>query len=310
MAEDPYALLGVPRNASDDEIRRAFRKLAKELHPDLNPGDKAAVERFKKVSAAYELLSDPEKRRRYDRGEIDASGEPRRAYQYQQQGAGAGPFGWRSARPGGPPPEFEDVGFSDIFAEIFGGMRGARGSRFAGGIRGSDVRYTLEIDFLEAVHGARKRVTMPDGGILDLTVPEGVTDGQVLRLKGKGGPGFRGGEPGDALVEIKVRPHPQFKRVGDDITLDLPITIDEAVLGGKVEVPTISGRVQLTIPKGTSSGRVFRLRGKGVRNSTTGTVGDQLVTVRIVLPDQIDDSLAYFMSEWRQRHAYNPRERS
>ncbi|MFO7298454.1 MAG: DnaJ domain-containing protein, partial [Pseudomonadota bacterium] len=231
MADDPYALLGVPKNASDEEIRRAFRKLAKELHPDLNPGDKAAVERFKKVSAAYELLSDPEKRRRYDRGEIDASGEPRRAYQYQYQGAtGAGPFGWRSARAGGASP-FEEFGFSDIFSEIFGGARGTRGQRFGVGIRGSDVRYTLEIDFLEAVQGARKRVTMPGGGMLDLTVPQGVQDGQILRLKGKGGPGFHGGEPGDALVEIKVRPHPQFKRVGDDITLDLPITIDEAVLG-------------------------------------------------------------------------------
>lgn len=308
MAEDPYALLGVAKNASDDDIRRAFRKLAKELHPDLNPGDKAAVERFKKVSAAYELLGDPEKRKRYDSGEIDASGEPRRAYQ-QQGAAGAGPFGWRGARPGGPPPDFEEAGFSDIFSEIFGGARGARGTRFAGGIRGSDVRYTLEVDFLEAVTGARKRVTMPEGGMLDLTVPEGVQDGQVLRLKGKGGPGFRGGEPGDALVEIKVRPHPHFKRVSDDITVDLPISLDEAVLGAKVEVPTISGRVQLTIPKGTSSGRVFRLRGKGVRNVTAGTTGDQLVTVRIVLPDQIDDSLAYFLSEWRQRNGYNPRER-
>lgn len=307
MAEDPYALLGVPKNASDDDIRRAFRKLAKELHPDLNPGDRAAVERFKKVSAAYELLGDPEKRKRYDRGEIDAAGEPRRAY--QQQGAAGGPFGWRGARPGGPVPEAEDLGFSDIFSEIFGGARGTRGARSGAGIRGGDVRYTLEIDFLEAVTGARKRVTMPEGGMLDLTVPEGVTDGQVLRLKGKGGPGFRGGEPGDALVEIKVRPHPQFKRVGDDITIDLPISLDEAVLGGKVEVPTISGRVQLTIPKGTSSGRAFRLRGRGVRNVNTGTTGDQLVTVRIVLPDVIDDSLAYFMSEWRQRHAYNPRER-
>ena len=306
MAEDPYALLGVPKNASDDDIRRAFRKLAKELHPDLNPGDRAAVERFKKVSAAYELLGDPEKRKRFDRGEIDASGEPRT---YQQQGAAGGPFGWRGARPGGPAPDMEEAGFSDIFSEIFGGARGARGARAGAGIRGSDVRYTLEIDFMEAVAGARKRVTMPEGGMLDLTVPEGVTDGQVLRLKGKGGPGFRGGEPGDALVEIKVRPHPQFKRVGDDIALDLPISLDEAVLGAKVEVPTITGRVQLTIPKGTSSGRVFRLRGKGVKNVSTGATGDQLVTVRIVLPDKIDDSLAYFLSEWRQKHAYDPRER-
>ncbi|KAB2910564.1 MAG: J domain-containing protein, partial [Hyphomicrobiaceae bacterium] len=164
----------------------------------------------------------------------------------------------------------------------------------------------LEVDFLEAATGTKKRVTMPEGGVLDLTVPEGVADGQVLRLKGKGGPGLRGSEPGDALIEIKVRPHPQFKRVGDDILLDLPITIDEAVLGDKVEVPTISGRVQLNMPKGTSSGRVFRLKGKGVRNAATGAVGDQLVTVRIVLPGSVDSELAYFMSEWRQKHRYNP----
>ena len=169
------------------------------------------------------------------------------------------------------------------------------------------MRYTLEIDFLEAATGAKKRVTMPDGGVLDLAVPEGVADGQVLRLKGKGSPGAGGSEAGDALVEIKVRPHPQFTRAGDDIALELPITIDEAVLGAKIEVPTVSGRVQLTIPKGTSSGRVFRLKGKGVHNASTGRTGDQLVSVRIVLPEKIDDKLAYFLSEWRQSHRYDPR---
>jgi DnaJ-class molecular chaperone len=311
MADDPYSVLGVERGASEDEIRRAFRKLAKELHPDVKPGDRAAAERFKKVSVAYDLLSDPEKRKRYDRGEIDAAGEPR----YAQQPQGAGPFTWRTGRPGGgpagagPPFEAEEFGFGDIFGDLFGGAQGAREGRRGFSLRGSDLRYTLEVDFLEAVTGARKRVTLPDGGTLDLTVPEGVSDGQILRLKGKGGPGFRGGEPGDALVEIKVRPHPKFKRSGDDITLDLPIGIDEAVLGARIEVPTITGRVQLTIPKGTSSGRVFRLRGKGVNNKTTGAQGDQLVTVSIVLPDKIDDSLAYFLSEWRQKHAYDPRRR-
>jgi DnaJ-class molecular chaperone len=302
MADDPYATLGVPRTASEDDIRKAFHKLAKQLHPDLHPGDKAAAERFKRVSAAYDLLGDPDKRRRYDRGEIDASGEPRRAYQTQ---GGHGPFYGRSSRPGhgvGP----DDLGFSDIFADIFGGTRGPRAGR-GFGIRGQDVRYTLEIDFLEAINGAKKRVTMPQGGLLDLVVPEGVADGQVLRLKGKGGAGVRGGEAGDALVEIRVRPHRDFKRVGDDILLEVPITIDEAVLGARIEVPTVSGRVQLTVPKGTSSGRVFRLRGKGVRNMTTGAAGDQLVTVLIELPATIDDNLAYFMTEWRQKHRYNPR---
>jgi DnaJ-class molecular chaperone len=301
MAEDPYKVLGVPRTATDEEIRRTYRKLAKELHPDLNPSNQAsAEERFKKVSAAYDIVGDPEKRKQYDRGEIDANGEPRRSY--QRAHAGGGPFGGRSA--GGRTSD--DFGFGDIFSDLFGSMRGGRGAETPFRTRGQDVRYTLEVDFLEAVNGATKRVTMPEGGVLDLAVPQGVADGQVLRLRGKGGAANRGGEPGDALVEVRVRPHPQFKRSGDDIALELPIALDEAVLGAKVEVATISGRVQLTIPKGTSSGRVFRLKGKGVRNAASGSVGDQLVTVHIVLPDKIDDELSYFLSEWRLKHRYNP----
>lgn len=307
MADEPYSLLGVPKTASEDEIRRAFRKLAKELHPDVRPGDKAAAERFKKVSAAYEFLTDAEKRQKYDRGEIDAAGEPKRTY---RRAASGGVYGGAGG-PGG------DFGFGDIFEDIFGGApRGGRPGGGAGagpgagfGIRGQDVRYTLEVDFLEAVLGAKKRVTMPDGGQLDLTVPEGVTDGQTLRLRGKGQPGVRGGEAGDALVEIKVKPHPAMKREGDDVLSEVAIGIDEAVLGAKVEVATVSGRVTLTLPKGTSSGRVFRLKGKGVKNATTGQVGDQLVTVQIILPEVIDESLSYFMTEWRQRHPYDPRKK-
>ena len=299
MAEDPYKVLGVPRDAPDDEVRSAYRKLAKQLHPDLNPANKAsAEERFKKVSSAYDIVGDPVKRRQYDRGEIDANGEARRGF-HRAHAGGAGPAG--GARSG------DDFGFGDIFSDLFGGRarRGDSDGPFSA--RGRDVRYTLEIDFLEAAAGAKKRVTMPDAGVLDLTVPEGVSDGQVLRLKGKGSPGMGSNEAGDALVEIKVRPHAQFRRDGDDITLDLPITIDEAVLGAKIEVPTVSGRVHVTIPKGTSSGRVFRLKGKGVHNASAGRTGDQLVSVRIVLPEKIDDKLAYFLSEWRQSHKYDPR---
>jgi DnaJ-class molecular chaperone len=299
MLEDPYKVLGVTRDASDEDVKAAFRRLAKASHPDLNPSNRvAAEERFKKLNAAFAIVGDPEKRAQFDRGEIDAAGEPRRTYQRSYAGAGAG------GRPRGRPAT-EDFGFGDIFSDIFGNRGGAG---FAP--RGQDARYTLEVEFLEAASGAKKRVTLPEGGVLDLNVPEGVTDGQVLRLKGKGMPGPRGGEAGDALVEIKVRTHPDFKRQGDDILADVPITIDEAVLGAKIEVPTISGRVQLAIPKGTNSGRVFRLKAKGVRNAQIGTTGDQLVTVRIVLPEVIDEKLAYFLSEWRQKHAYDPRRKS
>ena len=191
-------------------------------------------------------------------------------------------------------------------SDIFGRNRGAASPVPGFGLKGQDVRYTLEVDFLEATAGTKKRVTLPEGGVLDLSVPEGVSDGQVLRLKGKGSQGARGGEAGDALVEIKVRAHPDFRRSGDDVLADVPISIDEAILGAKIEVPTIAGRVQLSIPKATSSGQVFRLKGKGVRSANSKVPGDQLVTVRIVLPDVVDEKLAYFMTEWRRSHAYDP----
>jgi DnaJ-class molecular chaperone len=295
MSDDLYTVLGVAKGAQDDEIRRAYRKLAKELHPDVRPDDPAASDRFKRITAAYDILGDATKRRRYDDGEIDGQGEPVRTY--ARSGAG-----WPNGFNGGVNGS-RDTGVSDIFSDLFGG-RGARGPGLS--MRGQDVRYTLEVDFLEAVGGAKKRVSLPDGGTLDLTVPEGVADGQVLRLKGKGTPGLRGGENGDALVEIHVRPHAKFKRIGNDILLEVPITIDEAVLGGKIEVATISGRVSLQIPKGTSSGRIFRLKGKGVRTTTDVTPGDQLVTIRIVMPENVDESLSYFMAEWRQRNRYDP----
>ena len=297
MADDPYQILGVPKGASDEDIRRAFRKLAKELHPDVTRG---TDERFKKVSGAYDILGDPDKRKAFDRGEIDGRGEPRRdGYRQYARGARAG--AGAGASPGGA---FDEFGFGDIFSEMFnGGRGGARGNFNA---KGHDVRYTLDVDFLESALGATKRVTLPGGGTLDLAVPAGVGDGQVLRLKGKGSRAVGGGEAGDALVEIRVRPHAQFKRTDDDVLLEIPITVDEAVLGAKVEVPTVSGRVTLAIPKGTSSGRVFRLKGKGIKSAGKPEAGDQLVTVRIVLPETIDDSLAYFFSEWRQKHRYDP----
>ena len=289
MADDPYQVLGIARGASDEDIRRAYRRLAKELHPDLNPGnDRAAEDRFKALAAAYKILGDPDKRRAYDAGEISASGEPIRTY----AGAGAGsPFG-------------RDSAFSDAFSDFF--SRGGGRTRAGFGIRGQDLRYTLEVDFMEAIDGAKKRVTMPEGGILDISVPAGVSEGQILRLKGKGAAGFRGGEAGDALVEIHIRPHARFERDGDNILAEVPITIDEAVLGGKITIPTVAGNVQLAVPKGTSSGKMLRLKGQGARNARTGVRGDHLVSIRIVMPAEIDEPLAYFMAEWRRKNAYDP----
>lgn len=298
MADDPYTVLGVPRTATDDEIRRRYRQLVKELHPDVNP-EKAAEERFKKVTVAFDIVGDPVKRKAFDRGEIDAAGDPRRPTGPRP---GAGPGGFA----GGTRWSTSQGGFDteDPFGDIFAGFRGAAGQ--TGPRRGQDARYTIDLDFTEAGLGTVKRVTMPGGATLDLNVPSGVIEGQVLRLKGKGQPGFNGGPAGDALVEVRIRTHPVFKRATDDITLDVPLTIDEAVLGAKIEIPTLTGRVQLTIPPGTNSGKVFRLKGKGIVNATAGQTGDQLVTVRIVLPEAIDNDLSDFLRGWRESHSYDP----
>jgi DnaJ-class molecular chaperone len=302
MAEDLYSVLGVAKTASADDITKAYRKLAKKLHPDLNPGDAAAEEKFKQVSHAYSILKDPEQRGKYDRGEIDASGQERPQQRYYREYAG-GPEGAQYHSTAG----FEDIGaFSDLFGDMFGagagaGMRGGgRGARFS--MRGQDAQYHLDIPFLDAVNGTKQRITLPDGSTLDVTIPAGVSDGQVLRLKGKGMPGLGEGGPGDALVEIGVGAHPVFKREGNDIVVELPISFDEAVLGGKIEVPTIGGRVAVTVPAGSNSGQTLRLKGRGVKGN-----GDQLVRLEVMMPETIDDDLKRFAEEWKKSHAYDPR---
>lgn len=303
MADDPYTILGLDRSASQDTVRKAYLKLVKALHPDVNPSPEAEA-RFKTISAAYDLLGDPDKRAQFDRGEIGADGEPLRPH-WARQAGGAG----RGAGPGFDPFATGGAGnFGDFFSEAFGGGRSGPGgfSDFASyQRRGRDLRYSLEVSFTEAALGTKKRVTLPEGGVLDLSVPAGVETGQVLRLKGKGAPGFGSGPSGDALVEIRVGRHPKFKRKKDDILTDVPITLDEAVLGAKIEVPTLTGRVNLQIPAGTSSGRTLRLRGKGIKRPGASTSGDQLVTVRIVMPEAVDDDLRAFFEGWRSKHLYD-----
>lgn len=295
--KDPYETLGVKRDASPDDIRRAYRRLAKKLHPDLNPGNKDSEERFKDASLANELLSDPEKRNRFDAGEIDASGaeKPRERY-YKDYAAEAPPDDAYKTRSG-----FADfANMDDVFADLL--RQQAAQSRKA---PGADLRYRLAVDFLNSVNGASKRITLPDGGILDVNIPAGIQEGQTLRLRGKGARSGGEGRAGDALVEISIMPHRFFTRMGDDIHLELPITIGEAVLGARVRTPTHSGSVMLAIPKGSNTGAVLRLRGKGFARG--GRLGDQLVTLKVMVPPQPNPELEAFLSTWTPGPSYNPR---
>ena len=304
MAGDPYEALGLSRSASDAEIRKAYRRIAKTDHPDLNP-DPAAAERFKAASVAYDLLKDADRRRRFDAGEIDASGQERaqhRTYRPHAEAAG-NPYAQGYGFEGDPD-------LSDVFEDLFG--RRAQGSGWRGygtgagrgqpfDLRGQDHRFNLQVDFLTAARGGKTRITLPEGGDLEVTIPKGATEGQTIRLKGKGGPGSGKGGPGDAYLTLAVAEHPTFRREGDDILVTLPITLDEAVLGGKVATPTIDGSVNLTIPAGATSGQKLRLRGRGVNG------GDQQVELRIAMPGAVDDELRAFMEEWRKTHGYDPR---
>ena len=298
MSRDPYAVLGVAKTATADEIKSAYRKLVKKLQPDLHPGDDKAADRFKEVAAAYDIVGDADKRAKFDKGEIDEAGHERPQPQYYRDYANQG--GAKHYRSAGGFADFEDV--SDIFADLF-----ARGGAGPGApLRGANVHYRLEVDFLTAATGGQQRITLPDGKQLGVTIPEGVNDGQTLRLKGLGEPGSGSAPAGDALIEISVRPHPQFQRNGDDVVSELAVALDEAILGAKVEAPTVSGRVVITIPKGASSGQTLRLKGKGIKGKS-GTPGDHLIRLRIVMPKTIDEELTAFMETWREKHAYDPR---
>jgi len=298
LSWDPYAALGVSRSASADEIRSAYRKLAKELHPDVRPNDKAAEDRFKRATAAFNLLGDPATKARFDRGEVDAEGNEKQQTHAYRTGAGRTQNGYSGA--GESVFDLGDI-FSDLFGSAGAAGGGARQPPF-GKMRGRDIRLPLDIDFLESVRGGRKRVQMSDGRTLDVAIPPGVIDGQVLRLKSQGGGGVQGGPPGDALVELKIRPHAFFRREGDDIHLDLQISIVEAVEGAKIQVPTASGSVALTIPEGSNTGKTLRLKGKGV-----GERGDQLVHLKVMMPDVLDEDLKRFVKKWGRRDYTPPR---
>ena len=304
---DPYKVLGVSKSASADEVKAAYRKLAKQLHPDLNPGDADVERRFKAVSQAYSIVGDPEKRRRFDQGEIDASGQETapagggfyRRYAGSQEGAKYSRF------------EFgQDFDVQDIFSDLFG-QRQPR--------RGADVTYAIKVDFLEAALGAKKRVRLADGKTLDINLKPGTEDGQTLRLRGQGqaarGQAAKGqtggkGQPGDALVRVEVSPHRYFVRNGRDIHLAVPITLKEAVLGASVQVPTIHGKVALKVPAGANSGQTLRLRGKGIAAGGTRPAGDQLVTLTVVLPGGGDPALEDFVRSWTGAETQDPRRKA
>lgn len=304
MAADPYTLLGVSRTATEADIKKAYRKLAKELHPDRNTDNPKAAEKFSQVTSAYDLLSDKDKRARFDRGEIDGDGNPAAPFGFG--GGGGGPQGGFRADFGG-----EQAGdFSDLFEGLFGGRGRASGAGggFAGGFgrrpqpKGANVAYRLTVPFTDAATLAPQRITLADGKTIDLKLPAGVESGTQMRLSGKGQPGPGGN--GDAIVTIEIQPHRFFNRDGDDIRIDLPISLSEAVLGASVRVPTADGAVMLTVPKGSSSGKTLRLKGKGFHRKGGGR-GDQLVTLMVDLPVD-DDALVEFVQGWKDKDR-NPR---
>lgn len=297
---DPYDVLGLTKGADAAAIKRAYRKLARELHPDLHPGDDRAEERFKEVASAYDFLSDADKKARYDRGEIDASGAPKMERRFYRDFADGG----RGSRYADPNDFLRDTEGMNFFSDLFRGTR-----HDARKLRGGDIRAQIEIDFLDAVNGTRRELTLGEGKTLKITIPPGTDNGQVLRLRGQGQDSAFGGASGDLHLEVKVRPHPYFVRVGNDIQAELPITVQEAMLGAKITVPTVDGQVTLSIPKRSNTGKQLRIRGKGVPLGPGKGRGDHLVTLKVMLPEAPSDEVVALVEEWGRKQAYTARER-
>lgn len=320
---DPYTVLGVSKSASEDDLKSAYRQLAKKFHPDLNPGKKDIELKFKEINAAYDLLSDATKRARFDRGELDAQGNENRTARRADPRTNAGGFGGAGMGGGRGGNDFNDFVAEDIFADLFGGVR-ARGTRFhsnnwgAGDdpfqgarerAKGSDTNEFVTVSFTEAAFGAKKRITLQNGKTVEITIPPATESGRKLRLKNQGHSGIQEGAAGDAIVEIQVTPHPFFTAKGSDLYLDLPVTLYEALLGGTVQVPTLDSPVEIKVPKGSNSGTTLRLKNKGVPDPQ-GVRGDLYVKLKVMLPDPADEQLNKFVEKWAAQYGYDPRKKA
>lgn len=296
LMKNLYSILGVSKSASQQEVKSAYRKLAKQHHPDANPGDTKVEEKFKEISAAYNILGDEKQRARYDRGEIDESGQEKMSGFRGGRASSSSGFGGGAG------------GADDIFSEIFGNFRGGGGFRGRVPEKGRDRKFAIEIDFMQTALGDKRRLTMGDGGrTLDVAIPAGVTDGQQIRLRGQGEPGSAGGPAGDILINLTVKPHNFFRRDGQNVKVELPISLPEAVLGATVKVPTVDGTVNLKVPPSSNTGTTLRLKGKGIASPKKGQRGDQLVKLKVVLPDKQDKELQDWVEKWAEKHAYDAR---
>jgi DnaJ-class molecular chaperone len=315
--QDYYKTLGVSKTATQDEIKNAYRALAKKLHPDLNPGNKQAEARFKQVAEAYETLSDPQKRAAYDRGETQGPFGPGAG-----PGEGAGPFAGGARfrrRPGAGGPFYSETqggpgggrySSSFSFEDLFGGMGGAGGESPFGDFNagGEDANYRMDVDFRDAILGGEREITLPNGKRLRVKIPAGIESGAKLRFPGQGNPPVGKGKPGDAYVELNVRPSGQFRRQGRDLVIDLPVSLAEAILGTEIPVPTIDGQGRLRIPPGVTTGSKLRIRGKGVPGRGGEPRGDQIVNLSVAVPKSVDPEFRAAVEKWNREHPFNPRE--